>query len=264
MLPILNIALRSCRQFGDYLVQTLDKQEPSQVSADSNEKLLNHLEEVAFKSLMDAMKKAHPSHYVAEPGEVLTKPRDDSWHFLGFHNPSQLLRKIPFSGFSIVHRHQGKTQNAIVFNPFSGDEFTASRGGGAALNGRRMRCTNVKSLSEARIASNTLNRIQSAANPDAIIEMLAKMSRETQSIQVTGCDVLDMCMAASGQIDGTLLLSADRAELEAALLIAQESGLLTGPLSGAANKQANDNLVAANPKLYKLLIQAFAGYDSKL
>ncbi len=264
MLPILNIALRSCRSASEYLVQSLDKRDPAQATPEQDEKLISHLEEVIFKSLLDAMKKAHPAHYVANPGEELRAPKEDSWHLLGFHNEDQLLRKIPFTGFSIVHRHKGKTQNAIIYNPLNGDEFTASRGGGAALNGRRIRCTPVKSLSEANVASNALNKIKDNASADAVIELTSTLSKECKQIHVTGCDALDICMTASGQIDASLTLAANVDELEAALFLARECGVLTGALSGDTQIGKGEHLITANPKLFKLLVQRFSSFNSKI
>jgi len=264
MQPILNIALRASRQTREYINQIIDKNDPMQADEHANEKVLSHLEESLFQNFFDALKKANPTHFILAPGETLAEVKDDSWHINSFHNPEHLLRKLPSCAYSVVHRHQGKTQNALLVNPASGDEYTTSRGSGAALNGRRIRCTATKSLSHAIIATNTINQFSTHAEGHVISDFMTELSSSVAQILIGNCAALDIAMVASGQIDAAVLTNVDPSELEASLMLCQEAGVLSGTLNGGMFGAKEDKIIVANPKLFKALVQRLNGFQSKL
>jgi myo-inositol-1(or 4)-monophosphatase len=264
MQPILNIALRASRQACEYINQSIDKNEPSLSDAHSDEKLLNHLESSLFQAFFDSLKKANPTHYIIPPGETPNEVKEDSWQVNSIHAPQHLLRKLPYTAISLVHKRQDRLQNALLVNPTNGDEYTASRGSGAALNGRRIRCTSTKSLSDATIATNTLNQFSSHAEAHIVTDFISELGTSVNQILVGNCDVLDIAMVASGQIDAAVLTKVDPQEIEASLLLCQEAGVLSGTLSGGLFGSKEDKLIVANPKLFKALVQRLNGYQNKL
>ena len=263
MQPILNIAIRAARQASEYINQTLDKNDPTQSDANANDKLLSHLEESLFQTFFDSLKKANPTHYIVEPGETLSDVKEDSWHIYGIHNPAHLLRKLPSSAFSIVHKRNGKSQNALLVNPFTGDEFTASRGSGAALNGRRIRCSPVKRLNESIITTNVLNQLSNHSESHVVSDFITELSTNASQVLLSSCDAQDIAMVASGQIEAAILTKTNRDELDASLLFCQEAGALSGTFSGGLYSNNEDKIIVANPKLFKSLVQRLNSFQTK-
>ncbi|MDX1451473.1 MAG: inositol monophosphatase family protein [Oleiphilaceae bacterium] len=263
MQPILNIALRAARQSSEYIVQAIDRREPANGSLANDLQLIAHLEEVIYNALYDAMKRAHPTHFIAKPGETPKEGKDDVWIVHAIHSPHNLLRKLPETAFSITHWHKGKVQNALVINPITGEEFSASRGSGAALNGRRIRSTAARSIDSTLLLSNTLNQVSGASAPHAVQGLVNELSAQVERMYVGGCDTLDICRVAAGQADALLSLNVELSETTASLMIAREAGMLSGTLTGDLLKGGKSNLVAANPKLFKALVQRFAGWEAK-
>ncbi len=264
MQPILNIAIRASRQASEYINQAIDKNDPTQSDANANSKLLSHLEESLFQTFFDSLKKANPTHYIVEPGETLSEVKEDSWHIYGIHNPAHLLRKLPSSAFSIVHKKNGKAQNSLLVNPFTGDEFTASRGSGAALNGRRIRCSPVKRLNESIITTNALSQLSNHAESHVISDFITELSTNANQVLLSACDALDISMVAAGQIEAAVLTKVNKNELDAALLLCQEAGVLSGTFDGGMFSETGDKIIVANPKLFKALVQRLNSYQSKL
>lgn len=263
MKPILNIALRAARQACEYINQNIDQNDLSLSDTQANVKLISHLEATLFQTFFDSLKKANPTHFIIAPNETPSEVKDDSWQVNSFHSPNNLLRKIPATAFSLVHKSSGKAQNALLVNPTNGDEYTASRGSGAALNGRRIRCTSPKSLSEATIAINTINQFDSL-DPNVVTNFINEVGNNVAQVQVTNCEALDIAMVASGQIDAAILTKVNANELEAALLLCQEAGALIGTLNGGVFNDKEDKLIVANPKLFKSLVQRFNTYQTRL
>jgi len=264
MQPILNIALRASRQACEYINQCIDKNDPLQSDYHANEKLLQHIESSLYQNFFDSLKKANPTHFIVEPGETLSEIKEDSWHVNSIHNPAHLLRKLPSCAYSLTHRHQGKTQDTLLVNPFSKDEYTASRGRGAKLNGRRMRCASTKNLADAVIATNTLNQFSSHAESHIITDFMTELGTNVAQILVGNCPALDIAMVASGQIDAAVLTNIHSGDVESSLLLCQEAGVLSGTLNGGIFSSKEDKLIVANPKLFKALVQKFNSFQNKL
>lgn len=263
MQPILNIALRASRQASEYITQTIDKNDPKPSESYANAKLISHLEESLHQNFFDALKKANPTHFIVGLGETLEQEKDDSWHINNIHNPEHLLRKLPSCAFSVLHKHHGKSQNTLLTSPFSDLEFTATRGSGAALNGRRIRCSDVKSLDQAVVATNALKLFPGAQERHPLEAFSGELASQVKQVLAGYCDVLDIAMVASGQIDAAILTNVNYAEIESALLLCQEAGVLTGTFNGMPFSAKENKLIVANPKLFKGLVQRFNNFQTR-
>ena len=264
MQPIVNIAVRAARQASEYITTNLDKHDSSQSDTNANQKLVAHLEETLHQIFFDSLKKANPNHFIIAPNETPTDDKEDSWKINQFHSAYNLIKRIPSTAFSAINKKSGKAQNTILVNPLNGDEFTASRGKGAALNGRRIRCNATKNLSDATIAINTINQINSFAESHIAGDFINEIATSSALISVSNCPALDVAMVASGQIDAAVLTKVDASELEPALLLCQEAGALIGTFNGGVFNDKQDKLIVANPKLFKGLVQRLNGYQNKL
>jgi myo-inositol-1(or 4)-monophosphatase len=250
MQPSVNIAIRAMRQARERMLLSLNQYELLTPASPQYTETLSFLHKDAYKLLFDAIKRAYPTHFVTDGADV-PAGKDDSWHFLGIHAPDSLVRKDPASVLSLIHRQKGKIQDALVVSILGGDEYTASRGKGAALNERRMRCTAQTRLEHSLVA--TLPGTDAAR--DRGLSLLNELGRRSGDVRISGCQVLDLVMLAGGQRDAVATLTPNAAELEAALFICHEAGVLTSQLDGNPFNSRSGSLVAANPKLLKVIVQ---------
>lgn len=264
MQPILNIALRAARQFNEYVNLSIDRKEHSSADLKEDLKLVRHLEEVLFKTLMDALKKGYPKHYVAEIGEHVSDIKEDLWLIQGFDNEQHLLRKLPETVYSFVHKKNGKIHSAVIVNPFTGAEYIAVKGGGAIFNDRRCRVSAQRHLEGALFATDSVNQFTQHSGDHVISDLVTSIGQAGINTRVSGCSSLDLAQVASGQIDAVLFTDINTQDLEAALLLCAEAGALVGSLSNGFMKAGDKTLVAANPKLFKSTLQRFSSYGAKL
>ena len=264
MLPILNIALRAARQFNEYVNLSIDRKEHKASDLKEDLKLVSHLEEVLFKTLMDALKKGYPTHYVAEVGEQVEGDKEDVWQILGFDSDQHLVRKIPDTVYSFVHRKNGKLHSAVIINPFSGAEYVATKGSGAVFNDRRSRVSDLRTLEGGYFATDANNSFDNPAASHVMSDLVAELGNAGVTSRVSNCQTQDLALVASGQLDAAILTSVNVEKLEAALLLCQEAGALVGNLKNGMLARTDKTLVVANPKLFKTCLQRFSSVGNKL
>ena len=164
------------------------------------------------------------------------------------------------SAVSIAMAKSGQIELGAVYNPFTGEMFSALRGRGASLNGKSISVSNESELSRALIATGFPYK-KSGLRP--LIQRLDAVLHNCADIRRLGSAALDICWLACGRFDGfyeTLSLW----DFAAAGLIAREAGASYGHFSrlppAAHPEFHNEDILVATPALFeplrKLLVEA--------
>jgi myo-inositol-1(or 4)-monophosphatase len=143
-------------------------------------------------------------------------------------------RGIPFFGFSLAVA-EGPTMDDVVFGYVydfgSGEEWIATRGGGATLDGGALGALRPKDTIEILSFEGTTT--------DAIAALAGAVVGVAGRLRVMGSLALSLCHLAAGRVDAVCSLKAARSvDIAAAQLLVRECGLaiehLDDPPFGAA------------------------------
>jgi myo-inositol-1(or 4)-monophosphatase len=131
-------------------------------------------------------------------------------------------RGIPFFSFSIAIAEGGESMDDVVFgfvHDFgTGEEWTATRGGGAQLNGEPL---------GAILPKYTLDILAFEATQTELIARDApKIVGVAQRLRIMGSLALSLCHLAAGRLDGVCSLKGARSvDIAAAQLLVRELGI---------------------------------------
>ncbi len=155
------------------------------------------------------------------------------------------LYRLPQWAVSIAAEVDGVVEAGVVFDPSKDELFTAVRGGGAFLNGRRLATSSCSTLAQALVATgfgyDATRRLRQA-------RVLTDVLPVVRDIRRLGAASLDLCAVACGRVDAYFERGLKLWDHAAGGLIAREAGALVGGLGG---KPASDSmLVAAPPALF--------------
>lgn len=161
------------------------------------------------------------------------------------------ITDFPYYAFSVAAL-DGRPRAGCVINLPTGDCWTAVRGQGAALNGRPLARLPVAALAEAILA---VVRPMTAADLARLRPLLLGARR----VRITGCTALDVCLIASGTLDGFAnpnryrnpLWGEKVVDYAAAALVLEEVG-------GALSDQAGAPLAYPLDLRHRLCLQAAA------
>lgn len=209
--------------------------------------------------IIKQLNRAHPEHsfkgHFERPVTGSGEGKDIVWIVNSSHGWDNLSRSLPMSALSISIEVKGKLEHTIVLNPFTGDEFYASRGRGAQLNGRRIRVSNQRSLDAGKYSLGLPDLASRARNFPVYITLAQQLGQVAESMHSSGCNLLDLLNTAAGYTDASITFNTQNDEMRIAALFAKESGALTGAINGSPNLPQDGNMLMANPKMYKVLLQ---------
>jgi myo-inositol-1(or 4)-monophosphatase len=137
-----------------------------------------------------------------------------------------------------------KALAACVFNPASGEVFTAELGGGAFLGDTAIHVAPAVELSQALVATGFAYDSQMRGRQGAVV---AQLLPEVRDIRRMGTASLDLCAVATGRVNAYFERTLSPWDHAAGALIAREAGATVKGLADAA--PSRDFILAAEPSL---------------
>lgn len=135
-----------------------------------------------------------------------------------------------------------------VFNPASGELFTATAGGGAHLGGQRLRVPRPGPLSEALVGTGFAYDAAVRGEQGSLIAALLPHVRDIRRL---GTASLDLCFIAAGRLDAYFERTRGMIPGAQGALVAREAGATVKGLGTAP--PSRDLILAAHPALAKAL-----------
>jgi myo-inositol-1(or 4)-monophosphatase len=264
MQPAIKMALRVARQGSDYLKTHFERQEPNGDSEDRAHQL-DRVEHSIYDNFSEQLEKAYKDHSIAELNQADAGGSDKSWHIFPVLGRQNFLRGIPDFALALIQKKNNRTESLLLINPVTGEEYSASRGHGAALNSRRVRTSETKHADRAAIVSNLLDQTRKGGD-DALMwgEMASLLAKDSSMFRTAGCVALDIARVASGHLDAAVIFRPEPADLAIGVTLAMESGALTGDFAGNPFTDKAKQLVVANPKLFREVLKILHPFRGRL
>jgi myo-inositol-1(or 4)-monophosphatase len=167
------------------------------------------------------------------------------------------LYGLPNYAVSLAAEVGGRVVAGAVRNAATGEEWTASAGGGAYHQGQRLAGSGETDLGQALVATGF------GYDPDRRVHqagVLTRLISEVRDIRRFGSAALDLCLAASGAVDAYYEKGLNLWDHAAGGLVATEAGLR---VAGLAGRPPNADLViAAPPALFDRLHDLLYALDA--
>jgi len=125
-----------------------------------------------------------------------------------------------------------RLEAGAVYDPMRDELFTAERGRGAQLNGRRLHVTSTASLIDALLVTGFPYSVQESLN--AHVALFAKFLGTSRAVRRLGSAALDACYVAAGRLDGFWENGLNAWDIAAGVLLVQEAGGVVTDLDGGA------------------------------
>lgn len=258
MHPMMNIAVRAARAGGRVLTKHMDRLDSIKVETKGYNDFVSEVDRLAEAEIVDTLSRSYPAHAFVceESGESGNQDAEFKWYIDPLDGTKNYLHGYPAFCVSIAAAQHDRLEQAVIYNPVSQELFTATRGEGATLDGKRLRVSKNTTIDGALLGTGFAKN----ANVDyrAYRKTSDAFTETASGIRRQGSAALELAYVAAGRLDGYWQFGLNKWDIAAGALIVREAGGLIGDMQGEENWFESGNIVAASPKVFNSMIQTFA------
>jgi myo-inositol-1(or 4)-monophosphatase len=251
-----NVAVMAARRGGDSLVRNLPKLDKLKVEQKGRNDFVSEADLAAERAVIETIHKHYPDHAIQAEESGTFGESDYVWIIDPLDGTTNYLHGFPVFCVSVALAHKGRVEQAAVYDPLRQEIYTASRGQGALLDGRRIRVSGTKDLSRALIGTGFPYR-DSNELFEPYMKMLAAAMKHTAGIRRPGAAALDLCYVAAGRLDAFWETGLMPWDLAAGGLIIREAGGIVSALDGSEGFLESGHILCGTPKVYSGLAKLF-------
>ena len=260
--PMINVAVKAARAAGAIINRAALDVEALRISQKQVNDFVTEVDQASEAIIIETLMTAYPGHGIlAEESGSQHGARDSDyvWIIDPLDGTTNFIHGFPFYCVSIALAVKGKIEHAVVYDPTRNDLFTATRGRGAFVNDRRLRVSKRIRLGDCLVSTGFPFR--PGDNFKEYMAMMGDVMQRTAGLRRPGAAALDLAYVAAGYTDGFFEKGLQPWDVAAGSLLVTEAGGLVGNLSGDANFLDQKECLAANPKIYSLLIGLVGKYS---
>jgi myo-inositol-1(or 4)-monophosphatase len=256
MHALLNVAVMAAHRGGDTLIRSLPKLDKLKVEQKGRNDYVSEADRNAERAVISTIQKHYPDHAIIAEESGEQGESEYTWIIDPLDGTTNFLHGFPVFAVSVGLRHQGRMEHGAVYDPLRQELFTASRGQGAQLDGRKIRVTGGTLLDRALLGTGFPYRDSNMAI-EPYMQMLEKAIRNTAGVRRGGAAALDLCYVAAGRLDAFWETGLSIWDLAAGSLIIREAGGLIGGLDGSENFLETGHVLTGTPKIYTQIARLF-------
>lgn len=258
MHPALNIAIKAARRAGQIINRASNDLDLVKVATKQPNDYVTEVDRAAEAAIIEMLQEAYPNYGILaeESGETAGKGDRDAefqWIIDPLDGTTNFIHGLPQYAISIALTKAGVVEQAVVFDPNRNELFTASKGGGAFLNERRIRVSRRIKLQDSLIGTGFPYRMFDKI--DLYLAIFKELAEKAAGQRRPGAASLDLAYVACGRYDGFWEFGLSPWDMAAGALLISEAGGLVSDLRGDANYLETGNIIAGTPKIFAPLLK---------
>jgi myo-inositol-1(or 4)-monophosphatase len=249
----LNVMVNAAQKVGRRLVRDFGEVEHLQVSRKGPADFVSTADKAAEQMLFKELEKARPrySFLFEERGAIEGTDSSNRWIVDPLDGTTNFLHGIPHFAISIALERDGDLLAGVVYNPVIDELYTAEKGCGAHVNGRRLRVSARKDLDQALFATGI--PFKGVKDHPAFLSQLEAVMAVSSGVRRFGAASLDLAYVAAGRYDGFWETGLQPWDIAAGIVLVREAGGFVTEIGGGAEMLKSGNILAANDSLHDSL-----------
>jgi myo-inositol-1(or 4)-monophosphatase len=233
-----------------------------QVSFKSEIDLVTAVDREAEGLIVAALRDAFPDHgIIAEESPAAPGRGEHRWYVDPLDGTTNFAHGFPQFAVSIALEQGEDVVLGVVHDPMREETFVATRGGGARLNGARIRVSDVATLGRSLLASGFPYDVRERV--DFYDAFWREALRRAQGVRRVGSAALDLCYVACGRFDAFWEWKLQAWDVAAGCLIVEEAGGRVSDLRGAPHRLAGGQTAASNGRVHAELLGMIAEVQAR-
>jgi myo-inositol-1(or 4)-monophosphatase len=182
--------------------------------------------------IAERLARAFPGHTLLAEEEGAATDFREPWRWIvdPLDGTMNFAHGFPFWCVSIALEHAGRLVVGVIHNPLSDETFSASLGGGAAIDGRPLRVSEAGHLEHSLITAALPTDF--ASDADRQSAYFRRLSTRTHSLRRTGSSALNLALLAAGACEVSYGADLKPWDAAAGVVLVREAGGRVSRFSG--------------------------------
>jgi myo-inositol-1(or 4)-monophosphatase len=181
------------------------------------------------------------------------EPEGPIWVVDPLDGTTNFAHGFPIFAVSVALMENGRSTIGAIYCPLQDELFCCWQGGGAWLNGKKIRVTETDFLVQALVATGFPYDIH--ARLDDVLSQMRAILPKVRDIRRAGAAAVDLAYVACGRLDGFWEMDLKPWDTAAGWLLVEEAGGRVTDFSGKDYSPFFPEILAGNAALHPLLVK---------
>ncbi|MBO4437424.1 MAG: inositol monophosphatase [Fibrobacter sp.] len=220
----LSVAQSLAKRAGDLCLEI--QQDLGEIHYKSKKDVVTRADLASEKLIVEGLREAFPTHSIRTEEAGIIEGSDSRYRWIidPVDGTVNFSRGIPLWGISIALHFEGKPLVAVVNLPKLGELYTASKGGGAFMNGKPIRVSRESDSIHAIVSNGDFNVGDAARINEQNSRNFAREAVAFERVKCLGSAVIEGCFTACGRIDCFVMTMSYPWDIAAISLLVEEAG----------------------------------------
>lgn len=258
----LKIAIRAAKTAGQIHRKHYGRVHNIRFKSKNKLNLVTEVDQKCEIAALSLLRKAFPTHnFWGEESGQQKNQSEFTWLVDPLDGTTNYAHAYPFFCCSIALVQNGWPIVGVIYDALREECFTAKKGHGAFLNGRRLRVSAARTLDESLVCTGFAYAVRETHYN---LDNFRQFVMTTQGVRRDGSAAMNLAYVAAGRFDGFWERGIQAWDMAAGVLMVQEAGGKVTDISGKAFDLMAENALASNGKIHGQIFRILKnGKDEK-
>ncbi|MCK9410517.1 MAG: inositol monophosphatase family protein [Bacteriovoracaceae bacterium] len=220
---MITVAINAAKEAGKFLLSNVGKFRHLERKIGQETNLVTEIDKQSEALIVNAIRSRFPDHAIlGEEGGASAGTSDYKWIIDPLDGTTNFTHGLPIFCVTIGIEHRGEIITGVIYDPNTGELFTAEKGKGAFLNGTRISVSKNETLINSLLVTGFPYNVNE--NPENVIQHFTNFLPVAQGVRRLGSAAIDLAYVACGRFDGYWEVFLHPWDKAAGILLVKEAG----------------------------------------
>ncbi len=251
----LETAIGIAREAGALINTFAERRVPFELKGEFD--LVTEADRASEELIVSRLQSHFPTHtIIGEEGGERSASSEYCWYVDPVDGTTNFAHGFPVYNTTLALEHNGEMIAGVVFDPTRNEMFAAEKGGGAYLNGHRIRVSKANRVEDSLVATGFPSRKR---HENVNVHFYYQLALQSHGVRRAGAAAIDLSYVACGRLDAFWEFGLSPWDMAAGILLVQEAGGKCSTMKGAPANLRGRHLLTSNTLIHEEMLRLFAG-----